>query len=292
MMLVRHRDPQGRPAVSMLDRDGLAPLDASSVAAFLAAGARGRDEAVEMARQSAIRRSPDGVELLAPVDGRMEVWACGVTYRRSRDARVEESATHDVYERVYDAERPEVFFKSAAWRVVGHGDSITVRRDARISVPEPELAAVVAADGTIVGYTICDDVSSRDIEGENPLYLPQAKVWKGSCAVGPGIALAASLTDPCSLAITMRIVRSGEVVFAGASSTAGLVRGIDELVAAVVAEDDFPDGLVVSTGTGLVPPIEFTLLAGDVVDIDIEGIGTLTNTVALNTAGRRTAARS
>ncbi|MEZ5219546.1 MAG: fumarylacetoacetate hydrolase family protein [Ilumatobacteraceae bacterium] len=285
---MRHRT-DGVTACSLQLDDGLAPLPVDSVSAWLRADAATRADLLEKARRGARRGS--GGELLAPVDGRMEVWACGVTYRRSLDARVEESTDRDVYDRVYDAHRPEVFFKAAAWRVVGPDGAVTLRRDAKSTVPEPELAAVVAADGSIAGYTICNDVSSRDIEGENPLYLPQAKVWRGSCAVGPGIVPVTELSDPAALAITMRILRRGEVVFAGEASTGDLKRSVAELVDAVIAEDDFPDGLVVSTGTCIVPPLEFSLLPGDRIDIEIDGIGTLSNTVALNTAGGRSAPR-
>jgi 2-dehydro-3-deoxy-D-arabinonate dehydratase len=212
----------------------------------------------------------------------MEVWACGVTYTRSREARMEESEqSADVYDRVYDAVRPEVFFKSVAWRTVGHRGTVTLRRDAQVNVPEPELALVVDGHGEIAGYTICDDVSSRDIEGENPLYLPQAKVWLGSCAIGPGIVPAAEVPDPYALAIQLEVHRAGELAFSGSASSSQLHRRFDELAAAVVAEHPHPDGVIVSTGTGIVPDLEFTLHPGDEISIFIERIGTLRTWVGL-----------
>ncbi|MEV4225342.1 fumarylacetoacetate hydrolase family protein [Nonomuraea sp. NPDC049725] len=217
---------------------------------------------------------------LAPVDGRMEVWAAGVTYRRSRQARVTESeADADVYERVYDAERPELFFKSTAWRVVGPGGTIAVRQDSVIDVPEPELALVVNAHGEIAGYTVCDDVSSRTIEGANPLYLPQAKVYLGACALGPAIRPAWEVPDPYALPISMRIHRGGALAWSGEASTAELHRRLDDLVAHLFAADVHPDGVVLATGTCLVPDLPFTLATGDTVHIEIGEVGALTTGV-------------
>ncbi|MFI5841379.1 fumarylacetoacetate hydrolase family protein [Catenuloplanes sp. NPDC051500] len=219
------------------------------------------------------------VRPLPPVDGRTEVWASGVTYVRSREARREESQVADVYSLVYEADRPELFFKSAAWRVVGDGEPIGVRPDSTVDVPEPELALVLNAHAETVGYTVCDDVSSRSIEGENPLYLPQAKVYAGACAVGPGIRPAWELPDPAALGITLSIRRGAGVVFTGETSTSLLHRPLDELVEHLFRCAHFPEGAVLSTGTGLVPGLDFTLAEGDEVEIGIEGIGTLTNPV-------------
>ena len=220
------------------------------------------------------------VRLLAPVDGTTEVWACGVTYEVSRGARIEESArAGDVYALVYDAERPEVFFKSVPWRVRGPGEPIGIRVDSEVDVPEPELALVVNRLGEIIGYTICDDVSSRSIEGANPLYLPQAKVYYGSCALGPWITPAWDVNDPYDLAIELRIERDGQQHWQGTTTTALLHRRLDELVAFAMRGDVHPDGLVLSTGTCLVPPTPFTLADGDTVHIRIDAIGTLTNPV-------------
>ena len=219
-------------------------------------------------------------ELLAPVDGRTEVWAAGVTYERSRDARMLESEkSADIYDLVYAAERPELFFKSAAWRVRGPGAPVSVRADSDVNVPEPELAVVLNSAGEVAGYTICNDMSSRSIEGENPLYLPQAKVYLGGCAVGPWITPAWEIPDPYDLTIGLTISRAGIVAWEGSAPTARLHRRIDELAAYLFREDDFPEGAVLSTGTSLVPDLPFTLRAGDKVSITISGIGVLTNPV-------------
>ncbi|MEA2642484.1 MAG: 2-dehydro-3-deoxy-D-arabinonate dehydratase [Chloroflexota bacterium] len=222
---------------------------------------------------------------LAPIDGGTEVWAAGVTYKRSEEARVEESATPDIYTKVYRAQRPELFFKANARRVAGPGRPIVIRADSAWNVPEPELAVVANACGTIVGYTIANDVSSRSIEGENPLYLPQAKLYAGSCALGPGITPAWEVADPYALGIHMRIVRGGATCWESATSTSELHRRLDELIAYLFREDEFPEGVVLCTGTGLVPETPFTLEAGDEVAITIDGIGTLRNPVVRGKAG-------
>jgi 2-dehydro-3-deoxy-D-arabinonate dehydratase len=215
---------------------------------------------------------------MPPVDGRTEIWASGVTYQRSRTARMGEAADPDIYDRVYEAERPELFFKSAAWRAVTHGDDIRIRADSSWDVPEPELAVIANAHGEIVGLAICDDVSSRSIEGENPLYLPQAKVYAGSCAVGAVIRPAWEL-DHRDLAITLRIEREGRAVVVERTRTSQLARTVESLVEYLFRAEVFPDGVWLSTGTGIVPADDFTLEAGDVVEIAIEGLGTLRNRV-------------
>ncbi|WP_437733217.1 fumarylacetoacetate hydrolase family protein [Sorangium sp. So ce1335] len=224
---------------------------------------------------------PPDVPLLAPLDGQ-EVWAAGVTYDRSRSARKEESAGGgDFYDRVYDAERPELFFKALPRLVAGPGAPVRIRRDSSWNVPEPELALVVSAAGRIVGYTAGNDVSSRSIEGDNPLYLPQAKIYDGCCALGPAIALADEPgLDLRALSIQLAIQRGGEAVFAGETSTARMRRTPDELVAYLTRELSFPAGVVLLTGTGIVPPDSFTLEPGDVVEITIRGVGTLANPVS------------
>ncbi|MFN8635650.1 MAG: fumarylacetoacetate hydrolase family protein [Chloroflexota bacterium] len=223
--------------------------------------------------------------LLAPVDGDMEVWAAGVTYQRSEEARMEESGTPDVYSMVYRAERPEIFLKATPRRVVGPEGTVVVRSDSTWDVPEPELAVVVNAHAEIVGYTIGDDVSSRSIEGENPLYLPQAKLYHGAFAVGPGITPVWEVPDPYDLAIWMAIERNGEVIWEGETRTSGLQRRLDELVSYLFREDELPDGGIISTGTALVPDAPFTLEAGDVVDIAIDRLGSLRTAVARGKAG-------
>ncbi len=227
-----------------------------------------------------VRRFPLKQEptLLAPLD-LQEVWASGVTYLRSKVARMEESeAGGDFYDHVYDAERPEIFFKASPERVKASGESIRIRRDSPWNVPEPELALVVSGAGDIVGYTIGNDVSSRSIEGENPLYLPQAKVYDGSCALGPVIAV--NENGLSARKIQMTIVRDREEVFAGETSTAQMRRTPEELVSYLFRELTFRHGAFLLTGTGLVPPDDLTLKIGDVVNITIEGVGTLTNPVA------------
>jgi 2-dehydro-3-deoxy-D-arabinonate dehydratase len=220
------------------------------------------------------------LQVLAPI-GSQEVWAAGVTYYRSRDARMEEAKTAgggDFYDRVYRAERPELFFKSTASRVVGHGESVAIRKDAAWSVPEPELTLLVSPHGKILGYTIGNDMSSRDIEGENPLYLPQAKVYYRSCALGPGI-LVSSEPLPASTEIRLEILRNEAPAFAGSTTLASLKRDCGDLVEYLYRDNVFPTGCFLLTGTGIVPPDSFTLRAGDEIRIGIEGIGELVNFV-------------
>jgi 2-dehydro-3-deoxy-D-arabinonate dehydratase len=228
------------------------------------------------------------ISVLAPVDGETEVWAAGVTYERSMHARVQESLdSADIYDRVYTAPRPELFFKSAAWRVAGPGAPVNARADSQVDVPEPELAAVLNADGDVIGYTICNDMSSRSIEGENPLYLPQAKIYLGGCAAGPGIRPAWEVADPYGLTIEMTITRDGQAAWTGQASTAGLRRTIPELASFLFREDEFPAGVVLSTGTSLVPDLPFTLKAGDGIRISISELGELVNHVVRGKAALR-----
>jgi 2-dehydro-3-deoxy-D-arabinonate dehydratase len=207
--------------------------------------------------------------LLPPVEPGHEVWASGVTYLRSREARELESTDDaDAYERVYDAERPELFFKALGWRVVGHGDKVRVREDSHWNVPEPELVLVVNSGMEVVGYTAGNDVSSRDIEGENPLYLPQAKVYEGSCSLGPGIVLSAP-DSMRELRITMSIRRGGEIIFEDEIETSQMKRSPEELAAFLGRELAFPGGAFLMTGTGIVPEDDFTLKPGDLVGISV-----------------------
>jgi 2-dehydro-3-deoxy-D-arabinonate dehydratase len=220
-------------------------------------------------------------ELLAPIAGQ-EVWAAGVTYYRSRSARMEEAEDAgggSFYDRVYSAERPELFFKSTASRTVGTAGKVRIRQDAKWSVPEPELTLVIDPRGRIIGYTVGNDMSSRDIEGENPLYLPQAKVYDGSCALGPGI-LVTSTPLPKSTEIVLEIDREDRCVFAGYVKLSELKRDPKVLVEYLFRENSFPNGCFLMTGTGIVPPSDFTLKSGDRVRITIEPIGILENEVA------------
>jgi 2-dehydro-3-deoxy-D-arabinonate dehydratase len=218
--------------------------------------------------------------LLAPLQNQ-EVWAAGVTYFRSRTARMEESKSAsggDFYDRVYTAERPELFFKAAPWRVRGSGQTVRIRGDARWNVPEPELAVVISPGGRIVGYTAGNDMSSRDIEGENPLYLPQAKTYDGACAIGPAILVQAEPIPP-STRIRLEIHRAAQTVFSGATALSEMKRDLPSLVEFLFRETSFPDGCILLTGTGVVPPDDFTLAHGDEILITIDGIGTLRNIV-------------
>lgn len=206
--------------------------------------------------------------LLAPIENDQEVWASGVTYKRSREARSHESTVKDVYEKVYVASRPELFFKSIGVRVVGHGMNIRVRRDSQWSVPEPELTLVLNRDLEVVGYCAGNDVSSRDIEGENPLYLPQAKVYDGSCSIGPAIVL--SHEDALgNVPIQLSIRRGGETVFEGATTSSQMQRSFRDLARYLGRELSFPQGAFLMTGTGIVPPDGFSLRAGDQVRIRV-----------------------
>lgn len=207
--------------------------------------------------------------LLAPVDPTQEVWAAGVTYLRSREAREAESATADIYQRVYTAERPELFFKAPGWRVIAPGGEIRVRRDSHWNVPEPELTLVINSRGEVCGYTAGDDVSSRDIEGENPLYLPQAKVYNGSCALGPCIRLVENDEALRNRPIHLDIVRGGTAGYAGETSTRLMKRTLADLAAYLFSELDFPQGVLLMTGTGIVPPETFSLQAGDTVRVTV-----------------------
>jgi 2-dehydro-3-deoxy-D-arabinonate dehydratase len=219
-------------------------------------------------------------DLMPPISSQ-EVWASGVTYFRSREARIEESKDAkggDFYARVYDAERPELFFKAPAYRTVGSGDEVRIRKDSKWNVPEPELTLFICSAGTIEGYTIGNDMSSRDIEGENPLYLPQAKSYNGSAAIGPCLYVGENPIDP-DTKISIEIVRNSAVVFTDTISINQMKRKHTDLVSYLFREMDFPYGTFLMTGTGIIPADDFTLAVGDRVKITIEGIGTLINTV-------------
>jgi 2-dehydro-3-deoxy-D-arabinonate dehydratase len=224
--------------------------------------------------------SGDALALRAPI-GTQEVWAAGVTYLRSRAARMEEAKSAgggDFYDRVYVAERPELFFKATPSRVVGHQGKVAIRKDAKWSVPEPELTLMISPGGKIIGYTVGNDMSSRDIEGENPLYLPQAKVYHRSCALGPSV-LISSNPLPSSTKIQVDILRSGQTTFSDSTTLASMKRNPTELVEYLYRDNVFPNGAYLLTGTGIVPPDSFTLHEGDEIRISVDGIGTLTNFV-------------
>jgi 2-dehydro-3-deoxy-D-arabinonate dehydratase len=219
--------------------------------------------------------------ILAPLD-LQEVWAAGVTYKRSQEARERESAgAARFYDLVYSAPRPELFFKAPAYRVVHPGEPVNIRRDSKWNVPEPELALVISPQLKLVGFTVGNDMSSRDIEGENPLYLPQAKFYDHACAIGPSITLADAMPKPDDITIRVVIERAGNTVFDGSTKVSAMKRTFQELIDWLGRETSFPNGAILLTGTGVVPPDDFTLAAGDLVHIDIAGIGRLTNPVRM-----------
>jgi 2-dehydro-3-deoxy-D-arabinonate dehydratase len=266
-------------------------IDDSSVLDMTPAGVRQMQSLLEsddlitqldqFSKQKLPRVSLDQIKLRAPVE-QQEVWAAGVTYLRSKTARMQESDfSATAYDKVYAAERPELFFKAVADKVVAAGDAVGIRRDARWNVPEPELALVLNSKGRIVGYTIGNDMSSRDIEGENLLYLPQAKIYDRSCALGPWIAIDADETAARNWTIRIAIERNGAQVFSGETSVGRIKRRFEELTGFLFRCQTFPHGAVLLTGTGVVPPEDFTLQERDVVQIEISGIGSLVNPVVV-----------
>ena len=239
-----------------------------------------QDHLREVSRRGPAAEPPAREDILAPV-GTQEIWAAGVTYERSREGRREESKGSGAavfYSKVYDAERPELFFKAPGWRVIGPNAKIRVRKDAKWNVPEPELVLVINSDQQIVGYTLGNDVSSRDIEGENPLYLPQAKVYDGSCSIGPAIWISDQSFDR-NAEITLAVERAGKPIFQGTVPLLRIRREFNELVEYLYRELSFPVGALLFTGTGIVPPNDFTLKSGDLVKIAVAPIGELINAV-------------
>ncbi|MBI2807067.1 MAG: fumarylacetoacetate hydrolase family protein [Planctomycetes bacterium] len=268
----------GEKVVCWLDGEQARILPSVKLAELLHADAPA--DAIRKAGAGATTIPLDAVKWLAPVE-RQEIWAAGVTYKRSQEARERESAgAARFYDLVYSAPRPELFFKSPAWRASGPGEPVHIRRDSKWNVPEPELALVISPRLKLVGFTIGNDMSSRDIEGENPLYLPQAKFYDRACAVGPCITLVDAMPKPDETTIRLLIERAGKPAFDGSTRVSSMKRTFEELLDWLGKETSFPDGVILLTGTGVVPPDDFTLAAGDVVHIDIAGIGRLTNVVA------------
>jgi 2-dehydro-3-deoxy-D-arabinonate dehydratase len=264
----------GERVVDLAESGG--PESLTTALQMSAAELRAALRAVEHAPQASMPVA--AVTLKAPID-RQEVWAAGVTYLRSRDARMEESSQRDVYDRVYDADRPELFLKATPNRVSGPGEPIAIRGDSGWDVPEPELVILLNARGELVGFTIGNDVSSRSIEGENPLYLPQAKVYSRCAALGPVLVTVDELPDVSNLEIQLTIRRNGTVLFQESTATSQLHRSPTDLTEYLLRDNEFPAGVFLMTGTGIVPPSEFTLQDGDEVTIRIEGIGSLVNPV-------------
>jgi 2-dehydro-3-deoxy-D-arabinonate dehydratase len=272
-------DSDSTPRVGLVEGDRVRPLGAgaSSLSDLLHA------EDIEGRIATLIQGSPalplGAVQLRAPIDAQ-EVWGAGVTFERSKMARQEESAQGGTcYDLVFRAARPELFFKATPSRVVGPGQPIRIRRDSTWCVPEPELALVLAPSLRLVGFTIGNDVSARDIEGENPLYLPQAKVYDACCALGPVITLASAIPSVRELTIGLEIKRGGAIVFEGSTSVARMARRLDDLIDWLGRDNLFPTGVILLTGTGIIPPDDFTLRPDDLVRITVDGIGTLANPV-------------
>ncbi|OXL84106.1 fumarylacetoacetate hydrolase [Paenibacillus sp. SSG-1] len=291
MRIIRYLDGRQTRLAAVTDDERAYPLPHSDLISLIdEARAKGVSPVriVESAitPQNELTAAWPSLQLLTPVDA-PEVWAAGVTYQRSREARNYEATggrmdAETFYDKVYDAVRPEIFLKSTAARTVGPNQDVTLRSDSVWQIPEPELGLVLAGDGTIVGYTAGNDMSCRDIEGENPLYLPQAKIWRKSCSIGPAIRLADTVEDPYDFSIVCQIYREGLVVVESEASTSQLNRKLDELVRFLAADNDLFDGTVLLTGTAIVPPADFTLAPGDRIEISISGIGTLVNHVISN----------
>ena len=282
MRICRFKNKQGEVRIGLLTETSslidLSPAGILELAQLLESEeALGRLE--QLSRSSLPPIPLSEICLCAPVE-RQEVWAAGVTYLRSKTARMDESEfSATAYDRVYDADRPELFFKSVAEKVVANAEAVGIRRDAHWSVPEPELALVINSRGRIVGYTIGNDMSARDIEGANLLYLPQAKIYRGSCALGPCITVGVSETSAREWTIRLEIERNGNEVFAGETSVAKIKRSFEELAGFLFRGQFFPHGAVLLTGTGVVPPDSFTLQEHDLIRIGITGIGLLENRV-------------
>jgi len=284
MKLCRFEDPSGRACAGLLaDDSAVLDLTAAGIDSlttlFEQESLPARME--ELARQTLRRHELKSVRLLPPVE-RQEVWAAGVTYLRSKSARMAESDfSATAYDKVYDAARPELFFKALPQKVAGPGEPVGIRRDARWNVPEPELALVLNSRGQAAGFTIGNDMSSRDLEGENLLYLPQAKIYERSCALGPFVAVGVDEAEARAWGVRIAIERAGASVFEGETSVDRIKRSFAELAEYLFRSQTFPHGAVLLTGTGIVPPDSFTLQPEDRVRITISGLGTLENTVAV-----------
>lgn len=288
MRIIRYLNDQKQKQLAVVSNDNkvfdLPFLDFMSLVNF----AREKDQSVLQVATALIEKASDekvleNLTLTTPIDA-PEVWASGVTYEKSREARNYEATqgkldSDTFYDKVYDAVRPEIFFKSTSARTVGPNDPVYLRSDSNWQIPEPELGLVIDKTGEVLGYIVGNDMSCRDIEGENPLYLPQAKIWKNSCSIGPAILLKEAVEDPYDLKIICRIFRDNEKVFEGEAQARQLKRSLEELVHYLILDNDIPDGTVLLTGTCIVPPNEFTLNDQDLIEIEIPRIGVLSNPV-------------
>jgi 2-dehydro-3-deoxy-D-arabinonate dehydratase len=282
MKLAKYRLPTGQIGVGRVDADHLLPLDLSGGqyrSLFEILEAENPYEVVEFLVQHDEPISLEELSLLPPID-QQEVWAAGVTYKRSKTARMEEStAAASCYDRVYASPRPELFFKATPHRVAGHGQPLRIRSDSNWNVPEPELTLVLSSKLQLVGFTVGNDMSSRDIEGDNPLYLPQAKCYNQSCGLGPWITLPVGMPPRSEIGIRLVIHRGGKLIYDGRTSVDHMARTFENLIGWLGRDNSFPTGAFLLTGTGVVPESHFTLQPHDIVEIKIDGIGTLLNPI-------------
>lgn len=281
VQLARFQSETG-PQVARIEREMLVPLNLASAGMSTLQQLLAHPDLPKLAKElpaSGPEIPLKSAKLLAPID-QQEVWAAGVTYKRSQTARMEESETAaSCYDRVYRSPRPELFFKATPHRVSGPKEPLRIRKDATWNVPEPELTLVITPDLRLVGFTIGNDMSSRDIEGDNPLYLPQAKCYNQCCGLGPWITLCEAMPPRQEISIELKISRDNKVVFSGQTSVAEMARTLEDLIGWLGRDNSFPNGAFLLTGTGIVPDSTFTLNPGDMVDITIAGIGTLSNHV-------------
>ncbi|NNE00437.1 MAG: 2-hydroxyhepta-2,4-diene-1,7-dioate isomerase [Pirellulaceae bacterium] len=285
MNVTKFIDSAGLARVGIVQDSQLVPLDLEPPFGTLAGilAAESPMEAIGSLQTGEPIAIDESIRWLPPIDTQ-EVWAAGVTYKRSQTARMEESeAAASCYDRVYNADRPELFFKATPHRVSGHGQPLRIRTDATWNVPEPEVTLVLSPSLKIVGLTVGNDMSSRDIEGENPLYLPQAKCYDQCAGLGPWITLYDALPPMDQIGVDLKIDRNGEIVFDQQTSAGQMARTFEDLVQWLGRDNSFPSGAFLMTGTGIVPTTEFTLCAGDVVHISIDSIGTLSNPIVQGT---------
>jgi 2-dehydro-3-deoxy-D-arabinonate dehydratase len=282
MKLAKYRLPSGQTGVGRVEGDQLLPFDLSSGqyrSLFEILEADNPNETAEFLTSGDERIPLEQLTLLPPID-QQEVWAAGVTYKRSKTARMEEStAAASCYDRVYASPRPELFFKASPHRVAGHGQPLRIRSDSNWNVPEPELTLVLSSKLQLVGFTVGNDMSSRDIEGDNPLYLPQAKCYNQSCGLGPWITLPVGMPPRSEIGIRLVIHRAGKIVYDGRTTVEQMARTFENLIGWLGRDNSFPTGAFLLTGTGIVPESSFTLEHGDIVEIKIDGIGTLLNPI-------------